>query len=44
MYNPINELRTAVHEMRAAGLTNTDITLEFLGALLVFSPILLMFL
>ena len=37
------ELRDAIREMREAGLTKTDIALEFLGALLVFSPILLMF-
>jgi hypothetical protein len=33
-----------IEEMKAAGLSNTDIAFEFLGALLVFSPILLMFL
>lgn len=34
----------AIREMKAAGLSNTDIAWEFAGALLVFSPILLMFL
>lgn len=34
----------AIREMKAAGLSNTDIAFECLGALLVFSPILLMFL
>ena len=34
----------AIKEMKAAGLSNTDIAFEFAGALLVFSPILLMFL
>ena len=33
-----------IREMKAAGLSNTEIALEFLGAVLVFSPILLMFL
>ena len=32
-----------IREMKQAGLTNTDIAFEFLGAVLVFSPILLMF-
>lgn len=44
MYNPVRELKEAVGEMKAAGLSNTEIVLEFLGALLVFSPVLLMFL
>lgn len=44
MYNPIRELKEAVVEMQAAGLSKKEIALEFLGALLVFSPILLMFL
>jgi hypothetical protein len=44
MYNPIQELRSAVAEMKAAGLTRGEMAMEFLGAVLVFSPILLMFL
>lgn len=32
-----------IKEMKAAGLSNTDIAFEFLGALMVFSPILLLF-
>lgn len=34
----------AIREMKAAGLSNSDMAFEVLGALLVFSPILLMFL
>jgi hypothetical protein len=44
MYNPIRELQEAVAEMRAAGLSKKEMALEFLGALLVFSPILMMWL
>ena len=44
MYNPIREIQSAIFEMKAAGLSNKEMMLEFFGALLVFSPILLMFL
>lgn len=33
----------AIREMKAAGLSTTDIIFECLGAVLVFSPIALLF-
>lgn len=33
----------AIREMKEAGLSNTDIAFECLAALMVFSPIALMF-
>jgi hypothetical protein len=35
--NPITELKAAVSEMRAAGLTHREIALEFTAAVLLFA-------